>query len=392
MAFTSIVIVIVFVYVFGYAGMIIFDLFFKKDPVEFMPKPKDVDIDISDEAGQFKPIAVGNDEPKTQPVMNGMPKVTRTAETDTDSHSITEEKMKAIANASKSAKDGSEMMGNIEVSFMPSPTTPSETILGSESKASPSDRKPTDDIEPRPTDAETQKRIRELVRIKRQEILAEEMAVASAVQDEQNRNKSETVENTAEEKRGKDSENLKSEVLKEATDVKPSDPDVRIVEPEQSLQESDKLSSVLSMTARINDFWKSKADTEAHSRKERTNQVEHAESAKDSEPSKAAKPAKAPRLPKPPKQPEFHSDAYFDILKVQIDDSKQQTKLQGAQTAEQVSKEAKQLSLDEVQMTLRQINNLWEKKEAKYVPDEDELLAIKKSEELSREAPPQFNI
>lgn len=102
MAFTSIVIVIVFVYVFGYAGMIIFDLFFKKDPVEFMPKPKDVDIDISDEAGQFKPIAVGNDEPKTQPVMNGMPKVTRTAETDTDSHSITEEKMKAIANASKS--------------------------------------------------------------------------------------------------------------------------------------------------------------------------------------------------------------------------------------------------------------------------------------------------
>lgn len=329
--------------------MIIFDLFFKKEPVEFMPKPKDVDIDISDEAGQFKPIAVGNDEPKTQPVMNGMPKVTRAGETDTDSHSITEEKMKAVANASKSAKDGSEMMGNIEVSFMPSPTTPSETILGSESKASPSDRKPTDDIEPRPTDAETQKRIRELVRIKRQEILAEEMAVASTAQDEQNLNKSETVENTAEEKRGKDSEDLKSEASKEVTDIKPSAPDVRIVEPEQSLF-------------------------------------------KDSEPSKAAKPTKAPRPLKPPKQPEFRSDAYFDILKVQIDDSKQQTKLQGAQTAEQVSKEAKQLSLDEVQMTLRQINNLWEKKESERVLDEDELQAIKKSERSNREAPPEFNI
>ena len=329
--------------------MIIFDLFFKKDPVEFMPKPKDVDIDISDEAGQFKPIAVGNDEPKTQPVMNGMPKVTRTGETDTDSHSITEEKMKTIANASKSAKDGSEMMGNIEVSSMPSPTTPSETILGSESKASPSDRKPNDDIEPRPTDAETQKRIRELVRIKRQEILAEEMAVASAAQDEQNRKKSETVEYTAEEKKGKDSEDLKSEVSKDTTDVKPSDPDVRIVESEQSLF-------------------------------------------KNFEPSKAAKPAKAPRHPKPPKQPEFRSDAYFDILKVQIDDSKQQTKLQGAQTAEQVSKEAKQVSLDEAQMTLRQINNLWEKKESERVLDEDELQAIEKSERSNREAPPEFNI
>ena len=37
--FTSIVIVIVVIYVFGYAGMIIYDLFLKKEPVEFMPKP-----------------------------------------------------------------------------------------------------------------------------------------------------------------------------------------------------------------------------------------------------------------------------------------------------------------------------------------------------------------
>lgn len=79
-------------------------------------------------------------------------------------------------------------------------------------------------------------------------------------------------------------------------------------------------------------------------------------------------------------------------MKVQIDDSKQQTKLQGAQTAEQVSKEAKQVSLDEAQMTLRQINNLWEKKESEYVPDEDELQAIEKSERSNREAPPEFNI
>lgn len=349
MAFTSIVIFIVVIYVFGYAGMIIYDLFIKKEPVEFMPKPKDVEIDISDEAGQFKPITVGNDEPKAQPVKSEMLKATRKADENEDNHSITEEEKKAVENASKPSNIKNDMKWNVEVSFEPSPKTPSETNIGSEVKGSPSERKPTDDIEPRPTDAETQKRIRELVRIKRQEILAEEMAVASAAQDEQNLNKAETVENTAEENRGKDSEDLKSEVSKEATDVKPSDPDVRIVEPEQSLF-------------------------------------------KDSEPSKTAKPAKAPRPLKPPKQPEFRSDAYFDILKVQIDDSKQQTKLQGAQTAEQVSKEAKQVSLDEAQMTLRQIDNLWEKKESERVPDEDELQAIEKSERSNREAPPEFNI
>ena len=329
--------------------MIIDDLVIKKEPVEFMPKPKDVEIDISDEAGQFKPITVGNDEPKAQPVKSEMLKATRKADENEDNHSITEEEKKAVENASKPSNIKNDMKWNVEVSFEPPPKTPSETNIGSEVKGSPSERKPTDDIEPRPTDAETQKRIRELVRIKRQERLAEEMAVASAAQDEQNLNKAETVENTAEENRGKDSEDLKSEVSKEATDVKPSDPDDRIVEPEQSLF-------------------------------------------KDSEPSKTAKPAKAPRPLNPPKQPEFRSDAYFDILKVQIDDSKQHTKLQGAQTAEQVSKEVKQTSLDEAQLTLRHIRDFWDKKEAKYVPDEDELLAIKKSEESSREAPPQFNI
>ena len=371
MAFTSIVIVIVVIYVFGYAGMIIFDLFFKKDPVEFMPKPKDVEIDISDEAGQFKLITVGNDEPKAQPVKSEMLKATRKADENEDNHSITEEEKKAVENASKPSNIKNDMKWNVEVSFEPSPTTPSETNIGSEVKGSPSERKPTDDIEPRPTDAETQKRIQELVRIKRQEILAEEMTIASAAQDEQIRIESETVGNIVGEDRSKDSENRQSEVSKDTADeAKPSDPDVRIVEPEQphSPQVSNAEGEELSKGKNP-----SKSDFQ-----EKT-------SAKPA-------PAKKPRPPKPLKQPEFRSDAYFDILKVQIDDSKQQTKLQGAQTAEQVSKEAKQVSLDEAQMTLRQINNLWEKKELERVPDEDERQAIEKSERSNREAPPEFNI
>ena len=368
--FTSIVIVIVVIYVFGYAGMIIYDLFLKKEPVEFMPKPKDVEIDISDEAGQFKPITVGNDEPKAQSVKSEMLKATRKADENEDNHSITEEEKKTIENASKSPNGGSDIRENIEVSFGSSHTIPSETNFGAAAKANPSERKPTDDIGPRPTDAETQKRIQELVRIKRQEILAEEMTVASAAQDEQKRKEYETLGDTAEEERRKNSEDRQPEVPKDTTEAKSSDPNVRIVEPEQPH------SSQVSNTAG-KELSKGKNPSKSDSQ-EKT-------SAKTS-------PSKKPRTPKPPKQPEFRSDAYFDILKVQIDDSKQQTKLQGAQTAEQVSKEAKQVSLDEAQMTLRQINNLWEKKESEYVPDEDELQAIEKSERSNREAPPEFNI
>lgn len=72
MAFTSIVIGVIVVYVLVYAGMIVYDLFLKKEPVEFMPKPKDVDIDISDEAGQFKPIAVENTEPQQPSALNSV--------------------------------------------------------------------------------------------------------------------------------------------------------------------------------------------------------------------------------------------------------------------------------------------------------------------------------
>ena len=153
-------------------------------------------------------------------------------------------------------------------------------------------------------------------------------------------------------------------------DLEPTAPEVRIVGPEHTV--SPKVSDAVSEEA-----FKEKIPSESNSEEGTSPKPTH---------------AKKPRPPKPPKQPEFHSDAYFDILKVQIDESKQHTKQQGAQTAEQVSKEAKQVSLDEAQMTLRQIDNLWEKKESERVPDEDELQAIEESERSNREAPPEFNI
>ena len=329
MAFTSIVIVIVVIYVFGYAGMIIYDLFLKKEPVEFMPKPKDVEIDISDEAGQFKPITVEKSEPK-QPSVTAQSTSSHTPEEIVTAH--------PIADGESSGKDNGEQSAP--------PPPPSATPFGSDDAKS--EGKTSEDFGPRPTDAETQKRINELVKLRRGEMLTDEMT--ASMDDSPS-----APENT------------------KVKDPESSAQNVRIIGPEHTV--SPDVSDAVGKEPS-----KEKAPSGANS-KEATPPT--------SAPAKKSRPAKPP---KPPKQPEFHSDAYFDILKVQIDDTKQHTKLQGAQTAEQVSKEAKRVSPDDAQMALRQITSLWEKKESERVPDEDERQAIEKSERSNREAPPQFNI
>jgi len=326
MAFTSIVIIVVVLYALGYTGMIIHDLFIKKDPAEFMPKPKDVEIDISDEAGQFKPISVGQSESKLQPAgaqSSSVPK--------SDEEIVT---ARPIADGESSGKSDGEQSA---------PPPPSATPFGSADATS--DVKASEDFCPRPTDAETQKRINELVKLRRGEMLTDEMTAS------------------------KDDSPSASENAKE-DEANSSTPDVRIIGPEHTVYPD------------VPDA------VGKESSKEKT--PSGANSKEVTPPTPA--PAKKSRPPKPPKQPEFHSDAFFDILKVQIDDTKQHTKLQGAQTAEQVSKEAKRVSPDDAQMALRQISSLWEKKESERVPDEDERQAIEKSERSNREVPPQFNI
>lgn len=100
---------------------------------------------------------------------------------------------------------------------------------------------------------------------------------------------------------------------------------------------------------------------------------------------------KHPRPPKPPKQPKHHNDAYID-LEVAIDKVRQYSKLEGAQTAEQVSEEAKRVSEDDTLMVLKKINSDWDKIEKSYVPDEGEQQAMEKAKNSSRDTPPQFNM
>lgn len=337
MAFTSIVIIVVVLYVLGYTGMIIHDLFIKKDPAEFMPKPKDVDIDISDEAGQFKPISVEKSEPRQQSANVHSPLVQKSDEAIITAH--------PLADGQSNGEEEKE-----QPAPAPPPPPPSATPFGSDDAKS--DGKTSEDFGPRPTDAETQKRINELVKLRRGEMLTDEMTASKDDSPSASGHKT-------------------AEVKERPTDgVEPNELNVLFIGPEHTVPPdvSDAVGKESS---------KEKAPSESKS--------------KEVAPPTPA-PAKKSRPPKPPKQPEFHSDAYFDILKVQIDETKQHTKLQGPQTAEQVSKEAKRVSLDDAQMALRQINSLWEKKESERVPDEDERQAIEKSERSNREAPPEFNI
>ena len=307
--------------------MIIHDLFIKKDPAEFMPKPKDVEIDISDEAGQFKPITVEKSEPKQQPAAAQSSSVPKS-----DEEIVT---ARPIADGEPSGKDNGEQSAP--------PPPPSATPFGSDDAKS--EGKTSEDFGPRPTDAETQKRINELVKLRRGEMLTDEMTASK--------------------------------------DDSPSAPEnTKVKDPESSAQNVRIIGPEHTVSPDVSDA------VGKESSKEKTPSGANFKEATPPTPV----PTKKARPPKPPKQPEFHSDAYFDILKVQIDDTKQHTKLQGAQTAEQVSKEAKRVSPDDAQMALRQITSLWEKKESERVPDEDERQAIEKSERSNREAPPQFNI
>lgn len=331
--FTSIVIIVGVPYVFYYTGMFIYDLFIKKDPAEFMPKPKDVEIDISDEAGQFKPISVEKSEPK-QPSVTAQSTSSHTPEEIVTAHPIADGESSGKADGEQSSP----------------PPPPSATPFGSDDAKS--DGKTPENLGPRPTDAETQKRINELVKLRRGEMLTDEMTASKDDSPSASGHKT-------------------AEVKERPTDgVVPNELNVRIIGPEHTV---------------------SPDVSDAVGKEPSKEKTPSGANFKEATPPTPA-PAKKSKPPKPPKQPEFHSDAFFDILKVQIDDTKQHTKLQGAQTAEQVSKEAKRVSLDDVQMALRQINSLWEKKESERVPDEDERQAIEKSERSNREAPPEFRI
>lgn len=142
MAFTTIFTVVIIGYVFLYIGMIVYDLFFKKDAKDFLPKVEDEEIDISDEAGQFKPILIEKDaKPGDRKKENAPP----------------------VAKPISKAKDNQQKDDNINL----------QTNIGTD-ETETGNRKSLNDIEPKQTNKESQEHIRKLVKQVRQEIAEEE--------------------------------------------------------------------------------------------------------------------------------------------------------------------------------------------------------------------------
>ena len=155
-----------------YLVMIIHDIYFVKDADELMPKPEDVEVDISDEAGQFQPIFIDKDAaPKTakpvQEVKAEQPRQTNTADqpkeaNETDHPIVSAPKEKDKNEAENKEKNKDKKKSNEDHN----------------DKAKTSAVQPDNVLEPVIADKEARKRIQELVRIRRQQMHAEELAAA----------------------------------------------------------------------------------------------------------------------------------------------------------------------------------------------------------------------
>lgn len=155
-----------------YLAMIIHDIYFVKDAEELMPKPEEVEVDISDEAGQFQPILIDKDAPpKTaRPVQEvkaeqsqPMNKAEQPKETDTNDQPIVsapkkKDKEKAEDKEKSKDKEKSDEGDNDKTKV---PAAQADNVS-----------------EPVVADEEARKRIQELVRIRRNQIHAEELAAA----------------------------------------------------------------------------------------------------------------------------------------------------------------------------------------------------------------------
>lgn len=150
MAFSTIFIIVGIGYVLVYAGMICYDLFIKKDPAELLPKVEDEDVDISDEVGQFQPILIDKDAKPD----NGKEKP-------------------RIAEKTDGIKDeGNNENGTSGTDSNSTGKPPTGSTEFSDDQ--PNNRKSLSDRGPAEPTTEYKKRISELVKQKRKEMIAEE--------------------------------------------------------------------------------------------------------------------------------------------------------------------------------------------------------------------------
>lgn len=146
MTFSTIFTVVIIGYIFFYLGMIGYDMFIRKDAIDLVPKQEDEDIDISDEAGSFKPIKVERDERKPkmtqqQPDCDVPPSV-ESVESNNVSSDSKESANKENTDAGKEETSSKEAQGKTVQTVVTPPEKQSEQNTVGFDDDQPKNRKP----------------------------------------------------------------------------------------------------------------------------------------------------------------------------------------------------------------------------------------------------------
>lgn len=316
--------------------MIGYDLFIKKDPADLLPKVEDEEVDISDEVGQFQPILIEKDERQNDRKQKP---------------SAQKDSAKAKDNSSDSSTSG-EATGSV--------TFDDEV----------SNRKSLSDTGPKEASEDEKKRIRELVALKRQELLAEQMAVEKDSPKDEKNSESEKAKPVGTSKVKTSKEDVSTETPKETRGLKPEE----VNKPKPSVPKKPELPEP------------------ATPKQERQTQEVRQKNNEPQPPKEACKerPYKPPKIKmvKPEKpRPELVS---FEFLSVDIDEDARKTKLCGAKTAEKVHEDFNSLSLDEILKHTAGMAKLIKDRKSKRPLSEDEIAAIERSKAQNRPDPVSF--
>lgn len=329
MAFSTIFIIVIIGYVFVYAGMIAYDLFIKKDPMELVPKVEDEDIDISDEVGQFQPILIDKD---AKP--NGGKQEPRTAERVKDDSNTTDKEQK---NTSQDL-----------------PPDVSTVTFDDE----PGNRKSLSDIEPKAADKATTEHIRALVIEVRRQMAAEEKQEQSDVEAQTEG------ESEVEPKHKAEPSKSKAERGKPTEQPPPFKETLRHA-PYRSSAAKPVFSGSIRRGAGLSEGQPAVSERKL-----------------------TVRPVPVRPWQEKPKKPSGPIPIFERTARVAKEN--QETKLCGGVTAESLSDKLKSYSTAELREMLKRNNKHWEMKDSARQPDEEDLEILRINASMRRDKAPTF--
>lgn len=332
MKFATILIIVIIGYVILYVGMIVYDLFFKKDLTALVPKPEDEDIDISDEAGKFQPILIEKERPAPQPEESPV----------VDEPPEPPNKGDGQAQEDKTTQDAAVDATTDEAPTVESQNEPKDKDVEEDQ---PRNRKPLSDVSfSEPTSSHTQRgnvnvssdpaRVKELIANLRKQASAEGQMVAPEID---KKDKNETLQIGGE-----------RSAIKEPDLHSPS-------ESEQAQEDSVKAAQPQDVKPK------------AASNKDSKTQAEQPKATTETEDYRAV----------------FH-------MRVHINEEAKHTRFSDFMTAEELSNAVRKASEDPEELALREIENGW--RLCRIEQENEELEAMVASGQLANDATPNATI